>query len=184
MSRKSFELWRPFQGKGAAFIFNTSYDKAGKLNIFLKSMPEKEGGGFDSAASINFKFGIADIGEILALADGKKSGLGTFKAETKKWGGLFHKTPSSNSILSIDEAQTPGKYNMRLSKKSNGGDAVAHNVQISVADLNLLKYFFVSLLDEVFSSDMVKENSSPDSPSPAVSNKKNDSAPEDDDPFN
>ena len=162
-------MFRPFKGKGAAFIFNTSISSTGQFNVFLSSMAEKpEGESFDSSTKINFKLGINDISDILAFAEGRKDGLGTYKEDTKKWSGLFHKTDNGNSSLSIEPAQDGKSFSIRLSSKPKTGELTAHNIRLSISDLNLIRHYLTAALPEMFADRYGAE--APAKPSPQPTN--------------
>lgn len=172
MTRTQLPIFRPYQGKGAAFIFNTSVSSAGQFNVFLSSMAEKpEGESFDSSTKINFKLGINDVSDILAFAEGRKDGLGVYKEDTKKWGGLFHKTDNGNSSLSIEPSQDGKSFSIRLSSKPKTGNLTAHNIRLSIADLNLIRHYLTLALPEMFADRYGAETSKSASPQTAVAGK-------------
>ena len=60
------------------------------------------------------KLGLNDIGDMLAVINGRKNGCGTFK-ESKvagkdgEWSGLYHKNQQGNAIIHFKDFDNQGK---------------------------------------------------------------------------
>ena len=120
MANKSVAFFHPYQeNKGYAAIFNFSPDRG---TFFAKFMPEVNGR-FSSENAINIAIGNNDLGEILAVLNGRKAGVGQFK--DNRWAGLYHdlKSKNTSTILNLYIAEDNGSYTMGLSQKVGDGQA-------------------------------------------------------------
>lgn len=134
---KEFRVYKPKNdGNGTAIAWQLSYKEANKYNpwtMFLvaaKQVGQDNNGNakFDWENGFTVKLGDADLGEIIALLEGRKRFLGSK-------GSLFHQTPSGgNKVISIEpndygyivsvSAQDENKTNLgKISNSMTHGEA-------------------------------------------------------------
>lgn len=101
----NYNLWKPYQGKGAAALFSAS-ENNGVVSVFLKMMPENpdKPESFDNESAITVKLGLNDLGELLAVIRGVKAGAGKLKDD--KWSGIYHQTDKSQSSILFERTET------------------------------------------------------------------------------
>jgi len=115
---KEFRIYRPLkQGNGAASRLNYRKQQDDLLVFWQSAQQEgfddKENAKFawkDQEKSVSVKLGITDIGEILAVLNGKKEQAGTDK-------GIFHSNEKGNTSFTFRK-QDNGYY-LRVAKKNN-----------------------------------------------------------------
>jgi hypothetical protein len=143
-------FWKPYQGKGAALIFEYSPQKN---TFFMQMLPEKpenteDSKKYDKDRRISAKLGLSDLGEILAVIKGRKGGAGT-EAEGK-FKGLYHKNQNGNTIIGFD--RTDKGIRTGLSVKSDKIE-LRLNVNLSVGEATLLENFIETYLPYMFVSE-------------------------------
>jgi len=65
---------------------------------------------FDWEKQIRFKLGMQDIGEILAVLEGRQDGVGQVHSDTGKHRGLFHQSENGNAVLYFTRGRSTGFY--------------------------------------------------------------------------
>lgn len=97
----------------------------------------------DKNNTVNIKLGQIDVGEILAVINGKKGHVGR---EANK--GLFHQNPKGNSTLTFSFDEAKQAYNVRLSaKRDNNLCAISHS--ISLAEGEILRVILSSVVSKL-----------------------------------
>ena len=107
-------FWKPYQGKGAAAIFERS-QRDNECVVFLSLMPEGENNTFNSKAKITCKLGLADFGEMLLVLRNIKNGVGP--ADGDRFKGLFHNNPAGSTVISFSRKDKGPGYYLQLSSK-------------------------------------------------------------------
>lgn len=154
MANKSVAFFHPYQeNKGYAAIFNFSPDRG---TFFAKFMPEVNGR-FSSENAINIAIGNNDLGEILAVLNGRKAGVGQFK--DNRWAGLYHdlKSKNTSTILNLYIAEDNGSYTMGLSQKVGDGQARRVGGRLTLGEASLLLAFFESQIPDYFAAQAAQQ---------------------------
>lgn len=95
----------------------------------------------ENGKRIAFKLEAIDIGEILAVLNGKKPFAG-MPAKDGKGGAIFHKNATGNAVFKLQKAEKEGItfYWFELSaKKNDGGPAVSIKHTITAAEGEVLR---------------------------------------------
>ncbi len=160
--RPKVALWKPNkEGKGNAAIFEYSGEKA---SVFVTMMPQVPGEQrrFDQAKKVNLKLGPSDIGEILAVLNGRIEGIGR-KNDAGFWSGLHHESPSGVTKISLSK----GDYGLVFRVASERGEVkTANSVGISTGEAEQLKVFLSQclwLMQSAGANDQVPPERTPDS---------------------
>ncbi len=140
--KQDFRIYKPNKtGNGAASAFQVRVDldeetQRRKIMLFLMMAPQtgKDDNGNsafgwkDNEKTVTVKLGMPDIGDMLAVLNGRKTEVGTGK-------GLFHKNANGSTSLSF--ALTPGGYSLRTNKKIGDkvGEAVSHSLTHSEGEV-------------------------------------------------
>jgi len=138
---KEFRLYRPNRSNnGTAFSAQLSYKKENKYNpwfLFFIMAPQtgtdqNGNASFDwNDKAITVKIGENDLGEFIAVLEGRKSEVG-------KEGSLFHKTPSGgNKIISFKRLDNKD-YALGISFKNPSGELIKYYQGISKGEAALL----------------------------------------------
>lgn len=139
-------FWKPYDGKGAvAFIeFNP---KNG--NFFVMMAPERAEAPktFNMVdGKINFKLGLTDIGEILAVTRGMKDGAGVEK--NGKF-SLYHENDTGSTVLTFNKNDRSG-VSMGLSTKRGEDAPYRIGLNLTLAEVVLVEQFLVHYLPNLF----------------------------------
>ena len=120
--RQSYRIYRARKtNDGVASQFDFNPDSKFLFLEMAKQTDQHDDKGnalFDWKNKISFKLGVNDIGEILCVLSGKKTGLGTLK--DGKYQGLYHKNESGDAILYFDKSEHNKAYYMKLSVRRSG----------------------------------------------------------------
>lgn len=89
---------------------------------------------------VTFKMESNDIGEVLAVLNGKKIFAG-MPAKDGKGGSIFHKNANGNTVFKFSKMEKEGSiaYWFEISSKKNSGELVNVKHVISVAEGEILK---------------------------------------------
>lgn len=159
-------FYHPYEGKGGAMQF----ELAGNKSCFFLSMANELGERkFDWENKITMKLDGNDLGDLLMLCDGRKTGLG--REKDGKWAGLFHKNTSGTTILNISRKDSNDGFYMSIST----GAKNRVNMSLSDTELVLMGYFIKDHMRDVFrvnfdgsmgvprnDDNQVEENNQPD----------------------
>lgn len=114
---KSFKMYKARKdGSGVASQLDLN-TKGGYVFLSMASQlgPIKDNKSkFDWEKQAKFKLSMQDIGEILAVLDGKQDGVGPVHPDTGKYRGLFHQSENGNAVLYFTKGRSTGFY-MKLS---------------------------------------------------------------------
>lgn len=145
----NYRLYKPSRdGSGCASQWQLAEKKVtrGKDNkeftdfvVFLEvapQLPDKDTNGndrFDWDNSITVKMGVADIGEVLAVLDGKKDAVGGEK------GTLFHETPGGgNKVVGFSWLKDRGQFGLKVSAQDAQKNAKKAQHLMSVGEACIL----------------------------------------------
>jgi hypothetical protein len=106
----------------------------------------------DAKKKITFKLEAIDIGEILAVLNGKKSFAG-LPAKDGKGGAIFHKNASGNAVFKFQKMEKDGvtNYWFELTSKKNSGELTAVKHIITAAEGEILRTLLEGALLVMFS---------------------------------
>lgn len=155
---KRLSFWRPnSNGTGAAGFLEFN----GK-DVWLSFMPQggTDGKKFDKNKKINAKLGITDIGEMLAVINGRKEGLGQ-KNDKGYFSGLIHKIRDSKNSSIIGLSPTGSTYYLTLSAVRDGKENQRLSVGLSGGDMEVLGAFLRTVLVELFNNEPVEAQAEP-----------------------
>jgi len=138
---KEFRIYRPNKNKtGSAFAAQLSYKKENKYNpwfLFFVMAPQtgidpNGNASFDwKDSAITVKMGDNDIGEFIAVLEGRKSEVG-------QKGSLFHQTPSGgNKMISFKKLDSTD-YGLNISFKTPSGDLIKYYQTVSKGEAAFL----------------------------------------------
>lgn len=108
-------FWKPYQGKGAAFIVEASL-----RGIFFTFMPEGPGEKeFNPTRKVVFKVGAPDVAEMLAVLGGFKEAAGPLDKDGKPK-GLYHKNSKGNCIFQMQYNAEKNGFYVSVSQDKEG----------------------------------------------------------------
>lgn len=93
----------------------------------LNMQDEKGNSTFDWEHKSVFKLGIQDIGELLAVLEGKKDGVGPYDNQ-QKHKGLYHSWKDINSVLYFTRGREVGFFVSLSVKKGEQQNRVRHSL--------------------------------------------------------
>lgn len=153
----NFRLYKPNNnGTGAASQWDYRPNKNKKkrnaqlfLTITKQNGQDQDGNATfawekDKSQTIIMLLGLPDVGELLAVLQGRKDTLGTGK-------GLFHKNANGNSTLSLNfspesKEKGPAKYFLKVGSQNTKGDLTTIAHTITVGEAAVLQEFLNSFL--------------------------------------
>lgn len=122
---KEFRLYKPTgSGQGCASKWNVSYKQNTKypqwmMFLEMAKQTEKDADGndrFDWDNAIRVKLGEADLGELIAVLEGRKSSVGTK-------GMLYHQSPDGGNKVIKLETSDKGGYALNVSAQDKDKNA-------------------------------------------------------------
>ena len=156
--KKCLNFWRPANsGKGAACFLEFN-----EGTLWMSFMPQggADGKKFDKSKKINAKLSTQDIGEFLAVINGRREGLGT-KNEKGYFSGLVHKIRDSKNSSIIGLSPSDTGYFLSLSAVREGQENQRLSVGLSGADMEVLGVFLRTVLVELFDKEPVEATAEP-----------------------
>lgn len=149
LQMKNYRIYKPKKdGKGAATQLEVRKDKKDEYStvlIFLKGANQT---GFydnknakfawakdeeDLSKIVNMKLGESDIGDLLAVLNGKKDKVG------QKESGIYHQNPKGNTTLKFEWMEKYGQFGLRLASKPNDGNLIEVKHFVSQEEGQVLK---------------------------------------------
>jgi hypothetical protein len=105
----------------------------------------------DPKKKITFKLESNDIGEILAVLNGKKSFAG-LPSKDGKGGAIFHKNPTGNTVFKFQKMEKDGVVNFwfELTSKKNTGELVAVKHMVTAAEGEVLKILLQNAIEVMY----------------------------------
>lgn len=142
-----YRIYKPTKdGKGAATSLQLSFKEEKKYQkhilflIMTKQKPgldEKGNAQFcwtEKENTITVKLEETDIGQFLAVLNGKQKFAGTEK-------GMFHKNSGGNTVITFTE-NDKGGYLLRLSTKKTNGESLQIYHSVTIGEAQCLKLLF------------------------------------------
>lgn len=149
--KKYFAEFRVYRANknnnGAASKLQFRYNNEGKPLLFISSARQTGTDENDNATfawkeeSVNVKLGELDIGEFLAVLNGKKDNVGGEK-------GLYHQNEKGNSAISF--VRNDKGYSLRVSAKKNGGQLVAVSHAMSLAEGEIMRVLLECVVRRIY----------------------------------
>lgn len=153
MTDRQLAFWRPNQKNTGSVAFLESNIRG----VFLSFMPQGNVNGkkFDKSKKINAALGIEDIGEMLAVINGRTEGLG--KKTDKGFSGLIHKIQGSNNSSIIGFSPSENGYYLSLSAVRDGGSPQRLSVSLGAGNMETLGVFLRTILVDLLERETVSE---------------------------
>jgi len=117
----------------------------------LNAQDAKGNATFDWEHKSVFKLGIQDIGELLAVLEGKKDGVGPYDNQ-QKYKGLYHSWKDMNSVLYFTRGREAGFFVGLSVKKHEQQNRVKHS--LTDGEGSSLRVFLQKSLELILFTDV------------------------------
>lgn len=128
---RELKFYKPRQnGQGAASTWSFSAEKQAVFLEMANQMPsDSEHARFDWDNRLALKLGLPDLGELLAVLDGRKPAAGP-KRDDGKFSGLFHRSTRGDAALAFARSTADDGFHMKIGVRKDGGEprTTAHSL--------------------------------------------------------
>ena len=142
---KKYEIYKPNKAvTGGAFQFDLN---ALKESVFVEAASQKGEQEFDWSNKIVFKLGIADIGKLLAVIEGRKPSCDLFH-DAAKAKLLSEESTAKNTTLSLAK----GSYGffLKVSRQHLNSSLQAVNIPLSDDEALLLRVLLEKAVERIY----------------------------------
>lgn len=157
-----YRLYKPNNSKtGAAskLQLKVKQERFREVYLFWESaqqtgLDEKGNASFgwnDPLRKVTFKMEATDIGEILAVLNGKKVFAG-MPSKDGKGGSIFHKNEKGNTVFKFSRMEKEGSvaYWLQITSKKNDGPLVEVKHVISVAEAEIIRIVLTDAVSLIY----------------------------------
>lgn len=139
---REFKLYRAKKdGSGVAASFAMSAEKSAVfLEVARQAGPaEGDNATFNWKQATRFKLGINDLGEIMAVLEGRQPGIGAPDHNNRDgFKGLFHKTETSTTVLRVEKGRVAGGYYLQINQRKGSEQVDIRSLSFSLGEASLL----------------------------------------------